>query len=409
MILKEKIFSLYLLILLVLPSLAQVGFGLSSFAVGLSISLFLAVVVFFPYFKKIYLVRSGSSLVFISVLYLLFVYIVTSLFFIPDGVFEKNLLSTLLFFIQCLCCFLFATVLKGIDKGYVLGLVNLLCCFFLVIGLISLFYQPALFGFSEYHKSVFPFSEPSHYITTVGFLFAYSFFFGSNNISKVILILFLGCFSIAQPSMLGVILMIMIFIIYSAALSFFVNSLVLTLLVISTFFGYLYGYIDGDYFSSRLTFSIDTTNSTALVFLQGWENSFNVLKSSFFGLGFQNALFVVSGDFGERAFDVSGRYINKEGAFLASKLIVEFGYFGLLMVLFYVSIFLKEVLFLRRVVANKIRLEKHDNVYLLCSVIVVFFFLEMFVRGYGYYTPNVFLFISSLIFLKTLHFGRLHN
>ncbi|WP_147287762.1 hypothetical protein [Shewanella baltica] len=165
-----------------------------------------------------------------------------------------------------------------------------------------------------------------------------------------------------------------------------------------------------NYFISRMTFSSDSTNSTALVFLQGWEDSWNTIINHPFGLGLQNAKLVESGDIGLRIYEITGRFVNKDGAFLASKLIVEFGLLGLSLVIIYIFFFFRSLLTL-------IKYSKHKTYFdlnfdscikvVFSNSIIVTFFVEMFVRGYGYFSPNVFLLLFAMIstFSKSNNFS----
>ena len=164
--------------------------------------------------------------------------------------------------------------------------------------------------------------------------------------------------------------------------------------------GYLINHVE--YFSSRLSFE-DSQNLTTLVWLQGWQLAYlNFMDTSGIGLGFQ-MLGKSTTSYGNITDIMSsllngGQALNTEdGGFLVAKLIAEFGFVGIFIVLFY-SFFLVKIVYRLRKLYKKQLLTDYEKRKLLAYGIIFSFFVEMFLRGYGYFSPGVFLFLTSVFY-----------
>jgi hypothetical protein len=150
------------------------------------------------------------------------------------------------------------------------------------------------------------------------------------------------------------------------------------------------------YVLDRITFSADTDNLTALVFLSGYERAYETLAQGYWlGVGFQQMGFVgPSGELLDRIYLVTeGLESNLyDGGTLASKLIVEFGLLGVVMVVLYIR-------GLIRIFANGIQAKLTPYTLFLTGVYVTFS-CYLFVRGTGYLSPAAVLFFFVVFFRK---------
>jgi hypothetical protein len=104
-----------------------------------------------------------------------------------------------------------------------------------------------------------------------------------------------------------------------------------------------------EYVIDRIIFSPNTTNLSALVFMSGFERAYETLASGYIvGMGFQQMGFIgPAGHFIDSITQITnGNQLNLyDGGTLASKLIVEFGLFGVAFLLAYfagfINIFIK--------------------------------------------------------------------
>jgi hypothetical protein len=96
---------------------------------------------------------------------------------------------------------------------------------------------------------------------------------------------------------------------------------------------------------------------------------------------------------------LAGIQLNREdGGFLAAKILAEFGILGAIFILYYLKISLEAFGFLKKqiLIINNRQNLKHQ----LVAVIIFAFSVELFVRGAGYFSSGVFLFIFALFYYK---------
>jgi len=169
------------------------------------------------------------------------------------------------------------------------------------------------------------------------------------------------------------------------------------------------------YFTSRLNFTESDKNLTALVYLQGWQDMYTALYESHgFGLGFQKMGTLPPGEYGETIYQLAGEYKNRaDGGFLASKIIGEFGIFGIILIHTYLYKFSNSLIYIIKYIKvqgpNKTEMMRKYPVSLIFGhSVIVMFFIEIFGRGYGYFSPGVFLFFVA-IFLTSFEKQSLNS
>jgi hypothetical protein len=159
--------------------------------------------------------------------------------------------------------------------------------------------------------------------------------------------------------------------------------------------------LDLTYYSSRLTFESDTINVSTLVFLQGWENAvLDFLQTDGLGVGFQQ--FGIAGSLGELTYRIAailgGSYINLlDGGSTAPKVIGEFGVAGILMLVAYIRQAARGCSFIRQ--AQSLPPTRRDQKMIFYHSLIITYSFELFVRGYGYFSPGGLLALTALLCL----------
>lgn len=238
-------------------------------------------------------------------------------------------------------------------------------------------------------KSVFPFSEPSHFaITFAPFLVhgclvnrgwrqllwigvGYALGYLLQNFSLVLgtTVAAVLCLPLSRLLLAGVVLVLVL------------------------------GGLDLEYFTSRLDFSFESQNISSLVYRQGWELAGDALSRTYWwGIGFQQLGFV---PFNSPTADMVYRMLFndaniKDGGFLTAKLVAELGLFGSALVAGYVYLAAKVSWRVRRSITRGIALPPK---VLFGSAVLCGFAVELFVRGLGYFTGSAILMVASVLLL----------
>ena len=154
-----------------------------------------------------------------------------------------------------------------------------------------------------------------------------------------------------------------------------------------------------DYFFSRLIYSPDETDNISLVvLLTGWQNALLSLSStSGWGVGFQQfGIASPSGELTEKLIELNGSNLNSlNGGSTGSKLVGEFGVFGIIMILILIA--------RAKRAFSDLRLGNNMTdlfVFLKCVEIAIL--IELFVRGLGYFTPGIFTYLIVIYSYKLI-------
>ena len=308
---------------------------------------------------------------------------------------EKGLYSLFILFFFIVSGYLIANQILFYENVKYRKLVTNIFYLMFFLGVFQVFFKVSSLGYQDFAKSIFPFAEPSHYAINLAPFLIFSTYYSNKFrlIQIIILILFMG---VSYPS--TILMSLAMIITFLKLKSKIVLHLVVACLLVIYFGG---SNIDTNYFLDRLIMHKNNNNVTSLVYLQGWEDAYNgFLSNHGFGLGFQNMGKGELGYYGQRIESTLGQSKNRnDGGFLAAKILGEFGVLGLLFLIYYIKQLFKSTKILMRVkratngVPNEIAILSHS--------IVVGFFVELFLRGYGYFTPTVFLFMVSVMILKS--------
>jgi len=164
---------------------------------------------------------------------------------------------------------------------------------------------------------------------------------------------------------------------------------------------------DLTYYTDRLEFSLDTTNTSSVAYLQGWQQMNESLsQSSGWGLGFQQmGLHGSDVDAAELLRQLTGDYMNlTDGSFMLSRFVSDFGIFGIVGVLFYLYFVARSILALRNSSFGRAVLPPGA---VLAHSILVMSVIDVFVRGIGYLTGSMILFLSAYLFLYNSTFRKM--
>ena len=259
------------------------------------------------------------------------------------------------------------------------------------------------------------FSEPSHFATSMLPFIAFYSVSIIDKFKKIVHIIFYIILALLIKNLsllVGMVLIIFIAFKFKKIIKFLVFLFItLAILYLISFIvnpqNDLFNLNKLSYFTDRILLktNLDTSskvNMSVLVFMAGYhEILLNLIHSNFFGIGFQQ--FGITGEqsyIREIIYNNSGRFEykhDKDASFLMGKIISEFGIFGLFFLMFYLKIFIKNLIHIKHAI-----FKRDEILYLFSSCCIVSFSIELFFRGSGYFTTGSYLFLVSL-FIKIFY------
>jgi glycosyltransferase involved in cell wall biosynthesis len=324
----------------------------------------------------------------------LFVYIfaISIISFINHSNFDflRFIISYILIIIYMISSFYVAVTIYNIDDTKIYNYVKVLYFILLLDGIISSI---------NYHfttsKVMVLFAEPSHFALILLPITLFIYIKKDNNFLILIPPL------IISLAIQNLTLLVGIFLFFICQKR---NNFLLKIVILGTIVILLINFYDFSYFIKRLDFS-SVKNMSTLVFLSGWENAILNFKDTHgLGIGFNQL-----GLIGEQGYyrsilvnDNHGTVNLYDGGTTGSKLISEIGIVGVFLLLIYLYSLFK----FYKIILNKIILNNKD------ILIFSFFFsafFEFFLRGIGYFTLGMFLFLVSCIYLKKYNILNKYN
>ncbi len=393
---------LSVLFIFFLPPFFYVSLDLQSMTIGLAVALVI-ILLFFHQSLPIIKLRKSSiiSLVLVASLF------VHAILFTLSDFDVKKLLATIMMFVMIVAAGSFSIVIRKYDDEVVVRVCKLLMVISLLIGFGSLAIDFQYLNYAKYSKSIFPFSEPSHYALAVSsVIFAAGFFIRKS--LRVALLILIVLLAVLTPSMILLSLSIVMMLVYYGLPLKLKNISMLTILLVVGIVMIKYT-ADANYayFINRMWFDEANANLSALVYMQGWEELINSLGKTYgIGVGLRNMENTVPGYYGELIYSIAGEYKNRaEGSFLASKMITEFGIIGVSMLFVYCVLLLKSLNFFSRL--NKYWQYRYRSMRVMpvpasliyAHSVIVVFAIEVFARGVGYFSIGVFLFTMVIFWL----------
>jgi hypothetical protein len=371
--------------LAIFPSAFRMIFGASSIRNGVMMGMLVFFVLAIPFGVR-YFITSKIILVNLALLFTISCFYLISTLFYSGTDYVRVLASASLLLTMSFMSVVFVTTLDSLKADVFHKIILVGSHFLIFLGCLAvlLHSMSMLPG-----KSLILFTEPSHYaICLVPFLF-YATYTSSKNRYVMLYILFGVSLALLLKSLtLLVGCSMIIFLCFGRR--FLILILIFAALAVMSIV------VDLEYFTQRLNFSSENENLSTLVFLSGWERAYLSFTDSYgFGVGFNQ--FGIVGPQGKLQLVIEnilhGPRLNvKDGGTLASKLIAETGWLGLTLLIFYVfsSIKILKNLIFRRLQGSK-------DIFF-CGVFL-FFSIEVFVRGMGYFSILSFLFLSSMYWI----------
>lgn len=304
--------------------------------------------------------------------------------------FWQSYILLIVYFLGALC---FVLAIHRISEQTFDFALKAVFCTFVLTGMAGIVGVSPIWG-NRAVKPVLFYGEPSHF--ALDFLPVLLYMVVQTSQARTRLVLILIAF------MLAILLQNLTFILGIFLVVFFVFRLKQILLlfvpIVALTFIFVLQSEDIAYYSSRLVLSAANTNLSVLVFLQGWERAYlSLIEFSGMGLGFQQLGFVGGrGEVMSILAELGSPDLNLlDGGSIGAKFISELGVLGILIVATYLFYFLKNSKFLKAVSLNKISMAAPKEVFFRATFVM--FFIDLFVRGSGYFSSAGFFFAASLM------------
>lgn len=174
----------------------------------------------------------------------------------------------------------------------------------------------------------------------------------------------------------------------------------------------LYALDKHSYFWDRLDYSESNLNLSLLVYLNGWDMAWNsVVGSGGTGLGFQQLGVgrVPDGIHSDEIVRQASIMLNeRDGGFLAAKVISEMGVVGILVTLIGASIGIWSSMKIRKVcLSGYSPADASENAILIfCHCVCAMFLLELLLRGGSYFTIGTVMYLAALAVLISARRSR---
>jgi len=366
-------------------SLSKLISGGTTFSSGLILSLVIFFVLASPFGIRYYISSRIILTNFLLASLILILYFISSIIFLEvDNM--RFLLSLVLIFLMSFAAVPFITTLDLLKDELFHKIIIFAYYFLLFIGFIA---SLRMFIYGNADKDMIIYSEPSYYAIIFIPLLFYAAYTSNKKLYAFLHVLSAIVIAIVVQNLTLLVGCLMItFVLYGTRLS--------SLFFIFIFLTFMAFFLNLDYFLVRISIFSGSHNPSLLAYLSGWERAYLSFTSSYgFGLGFQQLGIVgPQGDIQVLLQDVVGTNVVllKGGGSLGSKVIAEMGLLGLIFVLFYIYFAIKILL---KIMLRQIKGSK--NIFFLG--IYLFFSIEFFVRGMGYFSLLSFMFISSLYWI----------
>ncbi|MFQ1785109.1 hypothetical protein ACK39B_00665 [Aeromonas veronii] len=395
----KYVLLLYLSLLVLMPPFVFVVGGYSSLAPGLLLSLCL--IVFFSFTSTARIRFNYFNLGIVGYFILLILFVQTS-YYALDG-YGKPIQSIVFIPIFILAFLFFSNSLATASNADINFSLVWLSIIIIFLGWLEIVFHFHFLGYALREKPVFPFSEQSHYALAAGF-FAGPAFINKHVYIKLFVVFNFILQGVFFPNLTMMLYSVVLFYLYFLVRKPIVTVFFCTLILI-IFMLVSSNLIPGlNYFSSRLDLSSDSDNLTTLVFLQGWEQAWIALSQTYgLGVGFQMLGTEPAGYFSTIITSLTGgNSLNREdGGFLAAKLVGEFGIVGISLLCCYIIYILKCI--------RQINIHYVDSRYMVLFAFILLFSVEIFFRGYGYFSPGLIIFLSSIYAIQKIPLKFIKN
>ena len=382
---KISIFLISLLLIIIVPNTFYMYYDEStSTGVGLAITILIICFLYLLQYRGFNLDKSLLPIF----IFLIFTFLTSIYSMISFDAFEykRFFLSYLIISICVLGAFYFVIFSSKIIDRKLYNYVSFVFYIILFDGIYLLINNT----FFIWDKRTLLFPEISHFSIIFAPLLLFKVLTFKNTIHVYLSILISLTLALSLLNLTLLISTFLIMMIYSIKKTFL--FFLIPLVIVALFFDIG----DFQHFIDRIPTS-DTQNLSALVFLSGWERAFlSLIDSSFFGIGFNQLGFVGNiGFFQSEIISLGSPKLNiTDGGSLAPKIISELGIVGLAFILSYLFHLVKAVYMVKK---KKLIYNYLDTFYI---SIFIMSFVSIFIRSSGYFSPIVFLLLSSIIYIN---------
>lgn len=249
----------------------------------------------------------------------------------------------------------------------------------------------------EFAKPVFPFTEPSHFALSTLPVYLYFCVVSRGLVRQFALLAGLMAALVLQNlTMLS-----------AALLTILICARPMTLALLSLPIVLAIPLLDLQYFAVRFNFSPESDNLSALVFVQGWQLIDESLRrSGGWGLGFQQlGVYGTEVEFAAVINALIGEDSNlSDGGFNFSKIVSEFGLFGLLATMVHLVFAARFAMRLRQLTRHPVTVPRST---VFAYAVVVGFTVDLFIRGNGYFTASSLIYATAWMHLSSGRHGQL--
>ncbi len=384
---KTIAFNIIIYSILIISSLFFKEFNSTSYRDGLIIAMIVTILIIIVMARNILSVKKDYlNIIFLAYSFLAFHYFISYLQF-QESDKIRFILSYFLIISISIISALFLNISQWAGSLIFDRSVKSLYYLLLLDGIVSSYNY--LMGLSLRKEMIF-FIEPSHYSLVFLPLLAYIGYQSKKSSILHLLIAIVISFAIENTTL--IIGTLIIAYIFNAKKSYLMSTLAITpiLLIILNNHEEM---ININYFLDRV--QLESSNISSLVFISGWESAYqNFIKSYGVGIGLQQmGIIDSSGVFREELALLNLDDLNKyDSSSLAPKIITEFGFFGVFAISYYLYYFF--------IVMQKLKNKKiHQPINIFFAFSFVIFIIDLFIRGTGYLSPPVFIFMSSIYWL----------
>ncbi len=371
----------FILSLIILPFLLKYLFGVTSLSSSIMIFSVACIIFLIKLFKKIIHV---NIYYFILIFFFIF-HLLLTIFFnhTLNDKFFTSILGLFIFFTSSYISSLYFYKTESVVSF------NAFKYSFVILLLLGLYHMIFIGG----ARDVFPFAEASHYALFFGPLSLLIYILTTNKFLRISILIFLMMFSFLFPNTT---ILIYLFLIMFLHLRFNIKSVIFFILIFILI-------SNNAYVSDRIFFLSEESshNLSSLVYLQGIQDAYNSLIQTYgLGLGFQQMGTQDSSEAGlliQQLINNDVGLNRQDGGFTAAKIIAEFGVLGLFLLLVYFMKFKKAFNYLRKNLFYK----RENNIKeIIANVFIYAYFIELFIRGVGYFSQGTFFFLVALFYLS---------
>jgi len=366
-------------------------------AMGSGVIILLTAFLFLGFFRKSIIIREVIEVLFVILVALVIVVINSGLSYLVNDSFntDRFFLAFIYLFYFLIAIGMWVLMSKTLTDQQVDFAVRFVFYILLLCGFVSLFGYSPIFHTGEIKQVIF-FSEPSHFAINFSPCLLYMVMMSQHRVKLVLLVFILG---VLQQS-----LTLLVCVIIISILTFRISMLIFGVLAcIGMWLIIGHEYIDFTYYTDRLSFNVmETNNLSVLHFFSGWERAyFNTIDSYGLGVGYLQMGIVGDihrGPITDRIALIADYFAtNKGDTNVAVKLISEFGVIAIIGLCLYGIYFIKCGIWLRDVSRKKINMVSPKRVFF--TSWFVMYFVEIFLRGTGYFSSGAFLFIASIFWM----------